>query len=102
MFGKSIQKSTLLKSWQKTLPSVEKSLVESAKKVEEVSVHDLANLTKSVAGGENVDEDNIVEWIDRNTNDPGFKHVTDEQIVEEALNINLEESDDEEGKVQKK
>lgn len=95
----SVQKSTLFKSWRKILPSVEKSLVESEKKEEEVSVHDLA---KSVAGGENVDEDNIIEWIACDTNDPGFEHVTDEQIVEEALGMNLEESDEEDGKVQKK
>ena len=63
--------------------------------------HDLANLAKSVAGGENVDEDNIIEWIDCDTNDPGFEHVTDEQIVEEALGKNLEESDEEDIKAQK-
>ena len=83
------ESSTLVKSWRKILPSVEKTLVESEEKGEEVSVHDLANLAKSVAGGENVDEDNIIEWIDCDTNDPGFEHVTDEQIVEEALGKNL-------------
>ena len=98
----SVQKSTLLKSWRKILPNVEKFLVESEKKEEEVSVHDLANLAKSVAGGENVDEGNITEWIDCDSNDPGFEHVTVDQIVEEALGVNLEESDEEDGKVQKK
>ena len=96
------ESSTLVKSWRKILPSVEKTLVESEEKGEEVSVHDLANLAKSVAGGENVDEDNIIEWIDCDINDPSFEHVTDEQIVEEALGKNLEESDEEDGKIQKK
>ena len=84
------------------MPSVEKSLVETEKKDEEVSVHDLANLAKSVPGGENVEEDNIIEWIDCDIDDPGFEHITDDQIVEDALGINLEESDEEDVKVQKK
>ena len=36
------------------------------------------------------------------SNDPGFEHVTDNQIVEGALDKNLEESDEEDGKIQKK
>ena len=64
--------------------------------------HDLANLAKSVAGEENVDEDNIIEWIDCDINDPRFEHVIDEQIVEEVLGKNLEESDEEDNKVQTK
>ena len=76
--------------------------MESGKKEEEVSVHDLTNLTTSVAEGENVDKDNIIEWIECDTNDPGSQNVTDEQTVEEALSKNLEESDEVDGKVQKK
>ena len=36
------------------------------------------------------------------SNDRGFDHVTDEQIVEKALGKNLEESNEEDDKVQKK
>ncbi len=77
-------------------------MVESEKKEEGVSVHDLSNLAKSFAGEENFDEDNIIERIDYYSNDSGFEHVTDGQIVEEALDMNLEECDEEDVKVQKK
>ena len=98
----SVKQSTLVKSWRKILPNVENTLVESAEE-EEVSACDLANLAKSVTGGGNVDEDNIVEWINCDANDPGFEHLTDEQIVGGALGMVLEESEEEEeDKMQKK
>ena len=74
---------------------MENTLVESTEE-EEVSACDLANLAKSVTGGGNVDEDNIVEWINCDANDPGFEHLTDEQIVGGALGMVLEESEEEE------
>lgn len=47
-------------------------------------------MTKSAAGGENVNEDNISEWINSDINDPGFVHKTGEEII--TLNINLEKA----------
>ena len=64
---------------------------------EEISVHDLENLAKSVTGGEKVNEGNIEEWINCDVNDPGFEHLTDEQIVGQALDPVLEGSKEEEG-----
>jgi len=48
---------------------------------------------------ENVDEDNIDEWINCDVNDPGFKHLTDEQIVGGALGM-ISENEDENDEAQ--
>lgn len=80
---------------------VEMSLAESEMKEEKFSVHDFANLAKFFTDEENVHEDNIIQRIYCDTNDPSFGLVTDEQIVEEPLSMNLEQSDGENGKVQK-
>lgn len=40
--------------------------------------------------------------INHDINDSGFEHVTNELLVEKVLGINLEENDDEDGKLQKK
>jgi uncharacterized protein YehS (DUF1456 family) len=45
----------------------------------------LANCSKSFTEGENVDEENINEWINYDANDPGFERLSDEQIVSGAL-----------------
>lgn len=37
----------------------------------------------------NVDDDNVIGWIDSDTNDPGIEHVTYEEIVEEAYGMNF-------------
>lgn len=61
------------------LPSVENTLIEYT--TEEVTAFDLTNFVKSITRGENVDKDNIDEWINSDGNDPSFEHLTDEQIV---------------------
>ena len=63
---------------------------------EEVFTSDLANLTNSVLRGENIDEENIIEWINCDTNDPGFEQLIDEQIVNKTKGVGLEESEGEE------
>jgi len=62
---------------------VENTLIEYVE--EEVFAFDLVNFAKSITGGENVDEDNVDEWINCEASDQGFEHITDEQIVEGAL-----------------
>lgn len=64
---------------------MENTSIECADEEKEVSAFDLVNFEKSITGGENVDEDNIDERINYDTNDPGFEQLTDEQAVGEAL-----------------
>jgi len=57
----------------------------------------LTNFAKFITGGENVDEDNTNEWINCDTNDPGFKYLTDEQKVSGALGTVLESEEENNG-----
>ncbi|KAG8198490.1 hypothetical protein JTE90_017356 [Oedothorax gibbosus] len=47
---------------------VEETLKETEE--EEISTSELANLAVSVSGGSNVDEKNIIKWIDCDADDP--------------------------------
>lgn len=60
-----------------------KTVLQNAEKEEEeeVSAYYLANFEISIAGGKNIIENNINEWINCDVNDQGFEHLTDEQIV---------------------
>lgn len=75
-------------------------MVESENK--DVSFQDLANLAKSVARGENAYVDNVIEWIDSDTNVRCFEHVIDEHIIKKALVRNFEDSYDEDSKILRK
>ncbi|KAL4152893.1 hypothetical protein QTP88_000726 [Uroleucon formosanum] len=74
---------------------VENTLI-GEKEEEVVSAFDLANFSKSLTGGENVDEENINEWINCDANDPGFERLSDEKIVSGALGTVLESEGEEE------
>jgi hypothetical protein len=58
----------------------------------------LANFSKSLTGAENIDEENINEWINCDANDPGFECLSDEQIVSGALGTISESEGEEEEK----
>ncbi|VVC41732.1 Hypothetical protein CINCED_3A018470 [Cinara cedri] len=92
-----VKQTTLVKSWRKILPSVENTLIgEEEEEVSTCGSLDLANFSKSLTGGENVDEENINEWINCDANDPGFEHLSDKQIVSGALGTVSESEDEEE------
>ncbi|VVC39681.1 Hypothetical protein CINCED_3A023089 [Cinara cedri] len=63
---------------------------------EEFSAFDLANFSKSLTGGENVDEENINEWINCDADEPGFERLSDGQIVNGALGTVSESEGEEE------
>ncbi|KFM75025.1 Jerky-like protein, partial [Stegodyphus mimosarum] len=44
----------------------------------------LADMVKTVPGGENVDAENIKEWLECDVNEPGFERLTDDEIVKKA------------------
>lgn len=43
-------------------------------------------------GDENVDEENIREWLDCDTNESGFKQLTDQEITDKTRGTNEEQS----------
>lgn len=87
----SVRKSTLIKSWRKIFPKVEENLKqdeENNNKGEEdlnTPTATLAELVKTVPGGENVNDENIEEWLECDADDPGFERLTDEEIVQKAM-----------------
>ena len=56
----------------------------------------------SVLGGENVDKENIEEWLECDASEPGFERLTDVEITNKAMGVNEneeEQSESEEDKV---
>lgn len=86
----SVKQLTLIKSWRKIFPKIEEQVelnVENHDKGEEdvdTPTATLAELVKTVPGGENVNDENIKEWLECDANDPGFERLTDEEIVQKA------------------
>ncbi|KAL4096738.1 hypothetical protein QTP88_021632 [Uroleucon formosanum] len=60
------------------------------------SIYNINTAWGSLTGGENVDEENINEWINCDANDPEFERLSDEQIVSGALGTVLESEGEEE------
>lgn len=85
-----VKPSTLNKSWRKLLPSVESNdnlnplSCEEENEDVDTPTATLADLVKSVPGGENVDVGNIAEWLECDANEPGFERLTDEEIANKA------------------
>lgn len=97
-----VKKTTLLKSWRKLLPEVENTIKahESTRHTnpqeqEEITTGDLAELAKSVCGGSDVDEENIVEWMNCDASDRGFEHLTDDEILAGETVVVSDEEDEE-------
>ena len=100
----AVKQFTLLRSRRKILPNVENALVEFTEE-EEISAHDLENLDKSVTGGKKVNERNVEEWFNCDTNDSGFGCLIDEQIaglVLEPVSKDSEKKEKEGGKIQQR
>lgn len=89
------QDNDFSKVLEKNFAKCGKTLESPQEEDEEVTASDLANLAKSVPGGSNVDEDNIVEWINCDANDPGLEHLTDEEIISGEKGVVSDESDEE-------
>lgn len=100
----SIKPLTLVRSWRKLLPNVERNnnQITCQEETECLSAATLVDLVKSVAGGENVDEENITEWFNWDADEPGFERLTDEEIANKASGEKEEqsESDEDEPNVQ--
>ncbi|KAF8771724.1 jerky protein homolog-like [Argiope bruennichi] len=86
----SVKPSTLIKSWRKLMPNVEAhnnltplSCEEENEDVDTPTAT-LADMMKTVLAGENVDAENINEWLECDVNEPGFGRLTDDEIVKKA------------------
>ncbi|KAF8781423.1 Jerky protein homolog-like like protein [Argiope bruennichi] len=99
----SVKPSTLIKSWRKLMPNVEanNNLTPLSCEEENVDVDTptatLADMVKTVPGGENVDAENINEWLECGVNEPGFERLTDDEIVKKARGETENEGERSEG-----
>lgn len=50
---------------------------------------------KSVAQSKNFDDDHLKAWLIGNTKDPGFEHLTEEEIVGKCRRMYEEENEQE-------
>ena len=53
-------------------------------------VLNMINLAKSINGNDNFDDDDTVQSINRQANDPGFEYFSDQQMIHVALGMVLE------------
>nr|CAD7424783.1 unnamed protein product [Timema monikensis] len=53
----------------------------------------LVDLVTSVPRGENVDEENIEEWLECDSSEPGFEQLTDVEITNKAMGVNENEEE---------
>lgn len=89
-----IKPSTLTKSWKKIFPDIEEG--DDFLGFEADDPADLAALAKTVVGGENVDVDNINDWLNVDLLLPAFEVVSDEEILRRAQGIDSESGSEEE------
>ncbi|KFM76186.1 Jerky-like protein, partial [Stegodyphus mimosarum] len=98
----SVNPSILIKSWRKLIPNVEANNDLTPLSCEENEDVDtpmatLADTVKTVPGGENVDAENINEWLECDVNEPGFECLTDDEIVKKARGQTENEGERSEG-----
>lgn len=66
----------------KIIPEINEDEEAAAFTGEIIPSAELTRIIREVPGGEEVDEDNVTEWLVCDKNDHGFESTTDEQIVE--------------------
>ncbi|XP_071055090.1 jerky protein homolog-like [Onthophagus taurus] len=98
-----IKPSTLVKSWRKLFPNIEVNVNQNIGEEhnEDMPIAALIDLVTSVPGGENVNQENIEEWLECDKNELGFERLSDVEITNKAMGVNEEneEIESEEGEV---
>ena len=75
----SVKSITLVRSWMKLLPDLEGDFEGFSES--EVSESNLRELVNEMKGFENVDEEDLCEWLEGEKSESGFRHMTDEDII---------------------
>lgn len=75
---------TIIRSWKKIIPDI--GVEEFLGFEEEVTnrVIEIAKVIKDIPGGEDVDGDNIREWLNCDIGEQGYEQLTDDQIVDKV------------------
>lgn len=87
-----IKPSTLVKSWRKLFPNIEVNVNQNIGEEhnEDMPIAALTDFVTSVPGGENVNQENIEEWLECDKNEPGFERLSDVEITNKAMGVNEE------------
>ena len=85
---------TLARSWRKILPNVEIDLSD-CEEIEASDTSEICRIMENLKCFENVDRENIKEWFDRDSNDPGFQCMSDADIISNVTQTEEGESDSE-------
>ncbi|KAK9882186.1 hypothetical protein WA026_019699 [Henosepilachna vigintioctopunctata] len=86
----SVESQTLKRAWNKLLKlTLSNSAIKPHDDFEEIT-----EIMKVLSIGEGCDEENIKEWLNYDSEDPGFQILTDEEIIED-LNSNEREDEEE-------
>jgi DDE superfamily endonuclease len=86
---------TLVRSWRKILPNVEIDLSDS-EEIETGDTSEIYRIMENLKCFKSVDRENIEEWFDRDSNDPGFQCMSDADIVSHVTQTEEGESGDSE------
>ena len=85
-----VKPHTLVRSWRKILPDIEESDFQAFSD-EEITTAQIMNLATGLNGFEDVDEENLNEWLKIDACEPGFQYMSDAEIVTAASQQNKEE-----------
>lgn len=86
----SVQSLTLKRAWNKLLKLPSNALI----KVQDDCFKEITDSMKILSIGEGCDDKNITEWLNCDSEDPGFQILTDEEIIDD-LNSNDREDEEE-------
>uniref|UniRef100_A0A6P7HDQ1 Jerky protein homolog-like n=1 Tax=Diabrotica virgifera virgifera TaxID=50390 RepID=A0A6P7HDQ1_DIAVI len=72
---------TIVRSWKKIMPDICEDDDFLGFDETDFVVKNITEAIKDVPGGEEVDGENILQWLDCDAEDQGYEQLTDEQIV---------------------
>jgi hypothetical protein len=70
---------TLAQSWRKLLPDLEDNFQGFPNK--DINKSEILDMVCAVRSFENVNKDNVEEWLQSDARELGFQHITDTDIV---------------------
>lgn len=79
-----VKPQTLVRSWRKLLPDLEENDFNGFPD-DDSSTTEIMTMVKVLQGFENVDEVNVREWINTDACEPGYQHLSDAEIVNNAV-----------------
>ena len=87
----------LVRSWRKILPNVEGDFLDPIEPKTSEIVSEMRELMANLHGFENVDRENIEEWLEHDSNNAGFQIMGEAAIISNLIQPEEQETEDESG-----